>query len=52
MDPILKTQRKENWKFFPICFDFPAGHLNDNRCIKFGVVSVLEITEYGVSLAQ
>ena len=37
---------------FPICFGFPAGHLNDNRCVKFGVTSVLEITENGVSLAQ
>ena len=37
---------------FPICFGFPAGHLNDNRCIKFGVTSVLEITKNGVSLSQ
>jgi len=37
---------------FPLCFGFPAGHINDNRCIKFGVKSVLEITENGVSLSQ
>tara|TARA_B100001173_G_C15940075_1_gene526681 strand:- start:214 stop:1107 length:894 start_codon:yes stop_codon:yes gene_type:complete len=37
---------------FPICFRFPTGHLNDNRCVKFGVRSILEITEDGVSLSQ
>ena len=37
---------------FPICFGFPVGHLNDNRCVKFGVKSVLDITENGVSLTQ
>jgi len=37
---------------FPICFGFPAGHLEDNRTIRFGLISVLEITENGVSLSQ
>jgi muramoyltetrapeptide carboxypeptidase len=37
---------------FPICFGFPAGHLDDNRCIRLGVKSVLEINENGVSLSQ
>ena len=37
---------------FPICFGFPAGHLEDNRTIRFGLSSVLEITENGVSLSQ
>ena len=37
---------------FPICFGFPAGHLDDNRCIRLGVKSVLEISENGVSLLQ
>jgi len=37
---------------YPICFDFPAGHINDNRCIKLGVKSVLKITKNGVSLFQ
>ena len=37
---------------YPICFDFPAGHINDNRCIRLGVKSVLKITENGVSLFQ
>jgi muramoyltetrapeptide carboxypeptidase len=37
---------------YPICFGFPAGHINDNKCIKLGVKSVLKITEDGVSLFQ
>ena len=37
---------------FPICFGFSAGHINDNRSIKFGVDSVLEINENGVILSQ
>ena len=37
---------------FPICFGFPAGHLSDNRCIRFGTNSVLEINKNGVSLFQ
>jgi len=37
---------------FPICFGFPAGHLSDNRCIRFGTHSVLEINKNGVSLFQ
>ncbi len=37
---------------FPICFGFPSGHLDDNRCLIFGTKSVLEITENGVSLSQ
>jgi muramoyltetrapeptide carboxypeptidase len=37
---------------FPICFGFPSGHLDDNRAIRFGVSSVLDINENGVSLSQ
>ena len=37
---------------YPICFDFLAGHIDDNRCIKLGVRSVLKITENGVSFQQ
>ena len=33
---------------YPICFGFPAGHKNDNRCIKLGEKSVLKITVSGV----
>ena len=37
---------------FPICFGFPAGHLDDNRSILLGIDSVLKITANGVSLSQ
>ncbi len=46
---ILEHTKKYD---YPICFGFPAGHMNDNRCIKLGVKSVLKITENGVSLSQ
>ena len=37
---------------FPICFGFPSGHLDDNRSVRLGVISVLDINENGVSLSQ
>ena len=37
---------------FPICFGFPAGHLSDNRGVRLGINSVLEISKNGVSLCQ
>ena len=37
---------------FPICFNFPSGHINDNQCVKFGVKSILEITKKKVILSQ
>jgi len=37
---------------FPICFGFPAGHLADNRSVRLGVHSTLEISKNGVSLYQ
>lgn len=36
----------------PICFGFPSGHLDDNRSIKLGVSSVLDVSENGVILTQ
>jgi len=46
---ILEHTKEYN---YPICFGFPVGHINDNRCIKLGVKSVLKITKNGVSLLQ
>jgi muramoyltetrapeptide carboxypeptidase len=46
---ILEHVKEYN---FPICFGFPSGHLDDNRGIRFGVSSVLDINENGVSLSQ
>ena len=37
---------------FPICFGFPSGHLDNNRAIRLGVSSILDINENGVSLSQ
>tara|TARA_B100000287_G_scaffold413196_1_gene444453 strand:- start:237 stop:1127 length:891 start_codon:yes stop_codon:yes gene_type:complete len=36
----------------PACFGFPSGHIDDNRCIKFGIESVLEINKNQVILSQ
>ncbi len=35
---------------FPVCFNFPAGHLNDNRAIIFGRRATLKVTGQGVTL--
>ena len=37
---------------YPVCFGFPAGHLSDNRGIRFGVNSALEIEKNSVILIQ
>lgn len=37
---------------FPVCFNFPAGHLLDNRAIKLGAVARLLVTTEGVSFSQ
>ena len=37
---------------FPVCFNFPAGHLDDNRTLVFGKECILEINENGVILKQ
>ena len=36
----------------PVCFDFPAGHLNDNRTIVFGKKTRLNVSEHTVVFEQ
>ena len=35
---------------FPICFDFPAGHIKDNRALKLGCKVKLKVTETQTTL--
>jgi len=35
---------------FPVCFDMPAGHQNDNRALILGGTATLEVTAKGSSL--
>ena len=35
---------------FPVCFDVPAGHQNDNRALILGGTASLEVTAKGSSL--
>lgn len=35
---------------FPICFDFPAGHIPDNRALKLGTKVSLNINNESISL--
>lgn len=37
---------------FPVCFNFPAGHIDDNRAIVFGKNGLLKVSEGGVSFEQ
>jgi muramoyltetrapeptide carboxypeptidase len=37
---------------FPVCFNFPVGHLDDNRTLVFGKECTLEINKNGVILKQ
>ena len=46
---ILEYTQEYN---YPICFDFPSGHIDNNMSILFGVNSVLDISENHVILQQ
>ena len=35
---------------FPVCFDFPAGHISDNRALKLGTKVALNVTGQSTTL--
>lgn len=35
---------------YPVCFNFPAGHINDNRALVMGGSYTLQVTEKGATL--
>jgi muramoyltetrapeptide carboxypeptidase len=37
---------------YPVCFNFPAGHLDDNRVLAFGVETQLIVDEDIVNFSQ
>ncbi len=38
-------------KNYPICFDFPCGHIDRNLALPLGLIAALEITEHQVVLS-
>lgn len=36
---------------YPVCFNFPAGHIQDNRALIFGRMSTLRVEEQQVNLS-
>lgn len=48
-DIILEKLR---YRKIPICFDFPAGHINDNRTLILGKNATLDVTEELVVFMQ
>lgn len=36
---------------YPVCFDFPVGHVADNRALYVGVEALLKVQSHGVELS-
>ncbi len=36
---------------YPVCFGFPAGHIDDNRALIFGQKAKLSVTASGATLS-
>lgn len=36
---------------YPVCYDFPAGHITDNRALVLGQMAKLNVTRQGASLS-
>ena len=37
---------------FPVCFDFPVGHIDDNRTLVLGAHGKLIVEDYKVTFEQ
>lgn len=37
---------------YPVCFDFPVGHIHDNRALVLGKKAQLKISDHSVSFTQ
>ncbi len=55
--PFGKNAEEIIWEYaskynYPVCFDFPAGHIDDNRSIRLGTRATLEIDDAGIRFIQ
>ncbi|MNL54558.1 hypothetical protein D3C87_1778980 [compost metagenome] len=35
---------------YPVCYDFPVGHVGDNRAMGVGMEAALSVDDHGVQL--